>query len=116
MGQKAHREYLRPILRVAVARVVHAEALEDHRPRERLDLQHHSAVLEDDDAAKLQELGYGAEDAGFSDADIDKLVAERQAARQRRDFASSDRIRKELADRGIILEDNRDGSVRWKRK
>ena len=74
------------------------------------------AVLEDDDAAKLQELGYGAEDAGFSDADIDKLVAERQAARQRRDFASSDRIRKELADRGIILEDNRDGSVRWKRK
>jgi len=48
--------------------------------------------------------------------DIGKLVADRQAARQRRDFAESDRIRKELADRGIILEDSRDGSVRWKRK
>jgi len=52
----------------------------------------------------------------LSDVEIEKLVAERQAARKRRDFASSDRIRKELADRGIILEDSKDGSVRWKRK
>jgi cysteinyl-tRNA synthetase len=74
------------------------------------------AVLEDNDAEKLQVLGYdtGADQA--SDAEIEKLVAERQAARQRRDFAASDRIRKELAERGIILEDTKDGSVRWKRK
>ena len=38
------------------------------------------------------------------------------AARQRREFAKSDEIRKELAERGIILEDSKDGSVRWKRK
>ena len=50
------------------------------------------------------------------DAEIEKLVADRQAARQRRDFAASDRIRKELADRGILIEDSKDGSVRWKRK
>src|SRR5579864_5322655 len=74
------------------------------------------AVLEDNDAAKLNELGYGNDGDGLSDAEIEKLVAERQAARKRRDFASSDRIRKELADRGIILEDSKDGSVRWKRK
>jgi cysteinyl-tRNA synthetase len=74
------------------------------------------AVLQDDDEAKLRELGYGAGAAGLPDHEIDKLVAERQAARKRRDFATSDRIRKELADRGIILEDNRDGTVRWKRK
>jgi cysteinyl-tRNA synthetase len=43
-------------------------------------------------------------------------VAARQTARQKRDFAESDRIRKVLADRGIILEDTKDGSVRWKRK
>src|ERR1700720_1488647 len=73
------------------------------------------AVLEDNDAAKLSELGYGKESA-LTDADIEKLVADRQAARKRRDFASSDRIRQELADHGIILEDSKDGSVRWKRK
>ena len=74
------------------------------------------AVLKDDDETKLRELGYGTAAEGLSDAEVEKLVAERQAARKRRDFAASDRIRKELADRGILLEDNRDGSVRWKRK
>ena len=48
--------------------------------------------------------------------EIEALVAERQAARKRRDFAASDRIRDQLAERGIILEDSRDGGVRWKRK
>jgi cysteinyl-tRNA synthetase len=74
------------------------------------------AVLGDNDAAKLNELGYAKDTNALSDSEIEKLVADRQAARKRRDFASSDRIRQELAERGIILEDNRDGSVRWKRK
>ncbi|HXX13493.1 MAG TPA: cysteine--tRNA ligase [Candidatus Eremiobacteraceae bacterium] len=74
------------------------------------------AVLEDDDAKKLAALGYSTVAAGPDDAEIEKLVAERQAARQKRDFASSDRIRKQLADRGILLEDTKDGGVRWKRK
>ena len=74
------------------------------------------AVLEDTDAEKLKALGFGADDAGIGDAEIEKLVAERQSARARRDFAASDRIRKELSDRGIILEDTKDGNVRWKRK
>jgi cysteinyl-tRNA synthetase len=72
-------------------------------------------VMEDNDAEKLRALGFGG-DSGPSDAEIEKLIAERQAARQRRDFAVSDRIRKELADRGIIIEDVKDGSVRWKRQ
>ena len=74
------------------------------------------AILEDNDAEKLRALGFGSDDSGPSDAEIDKLIADRQAARQRRDFAASDRIRKELADRGILIEDSKDGSVRWKRK
>src|SRR5256885_808836 len=74
------------------------------------------AVLQDNDAAKLTELGYSSGAPGLNDAEVEKLVAGRQSARKRRDFASSDRIRQELADHGIILEDNRDGSVRWKRK
>ncbi|GAC1701049.1 MAG: cysteine--tRNA ligase [Candidatus Acidiferrum sp.] len=74
------------------------------------------AVIHDDDAEKLKALGYGDGSMDFSDADVEKLVGQRQAARAARDFAASDRIRKELADRGILLEDSRDGSVRWKRK
>jgi cysteinyl-tRNA synthetase len=74
------------------------------------------AVIEDDDAAKLRALGFGAAEGELSDGDVEKLIAERNAARTRRDFATSDRVRKELADCGIIVEDSRDGSVRWKRK
>jgi cysteinyl-tRNA synthetase len=74
------------------------------------------AVLEDNDAEKLKAIGFSGDDGGLSDAEIEKLVAERQAARARRDFAASDRVRKELSDRGIILEDTKDGKVRWKRK
>jgi cysteinyl-tRNA synthetase len=74
------------------------------------------AVMKDDDAAKLAALGYGSQTAETSDVEIEKKIAQRQAARQRKDFAEADRIRKELAERDIILEDSRDGTVRWKRK
>jgi cysteinyl-tRNA synthetase len=74
------------------------------------------AVLADNDAEKLQALGYGDSGGAVSDAEVDKRIEERQAARKRRDFAASDKIRKELADHGILIEDNRDGTVRWKRK
>jgi cysteinyl-tRNA synthetase len=73
------------------------------------------AVLVNNDAEKLAALGYGQE-TGADDAEIEALVAERQKARQSRDFTNADRIRKELDSRGIILEDSRDGTVRWKRK
>src|SRR5882672_5660853 len=74
------------------------------------------AVLRDDDGEKLRLLGIGQASVLLSDAEVEALVAERQAARKRRDFASSDRIRDDLAERGVILEDSRDGGVRWKRK
>ena len=74
------------------------------------------AVLRDDDAEKLSALGVSPKSPTLSDSEIEVLVAERQAARKRRDFAASDRIRDQLAANGIILEDSRDGGVRWKRK
>jgi cysteinyl-tRNA synthetase len=74
------------------------------------------AVLEDNDAEKLKLLGYDTGSDRTDDAEIEKWVSARQAARQKREFAESDRIRNELADRGIILEDTKDGGVRWKRK
>jgi cysteinyl-tRNA synthetase len=48
-------------------------------------------------------------------AEIERLIEQRQAARRRRDFAESDRIRDDLAARGILLEDG-PGGTRWKRK
>jgi cysteinyl-tRNA synthetase len=54
-------------------------------------------------------------DNGLSEAEVENLLVERARARARRDFARADQIRQELASRGIIVEDTKDG-VRWKRK
>src|SRR5262249_21424559 len=47
--------------------------------------------------------------------EIERLIEERHAARRRRDFAAADRIRDDLAGRGVLLEDAA-GGTRWKRK
>ena len=48
------------------------------------------------------------------DSDIEALIEERQAARKAKNFARADEIRNELLEKGIILEDTREG-VKWKR-
>jgi cysteinyl-tRNA synthetase len=52
---------------------------------------------------------------GLSDAEVEKLVVDRTAAKKARDFAKADQLRAHLLDQGIILEDTKDG-IRWKRK
>ena len=74
------------------------------------------AVLADDDDEKLRELGFGSGPPRWTPEKIEKLIEERNAAKKRRDFKRSDEIRQELLNSGIILEDTRDGSVRWKYK
>ena len=51
----------------------------------------------------------------LTDEAIDALVAERTQAKKQRNFVRADQIRIELAEKGIVIEDSKDG-VRWKRK
>lgn len=46
--------------------------------------------------------------------DIEKLIEERQAARKAKNFQRADEIRNELLEKGIVLEDTREG-VKWKK-
>jgi cysteinyl-tRNA synthetase len=87
------------------------------------------AVLEDRDAEITRSAVEWAEREGkldqaapevlaqlsLSDAQIEALIEERTQAKRTRNFARADAIRKELAEKGILLEDSKDG-VRWKRK
>jgi cysteinyl-tRNA synthetase len=87
------------------------------------------AVLTDNDAAITKAAIAWAEQDGrigqasaellasvaLTDEAIEALIAERNQARKSRNFARSDEIRKELLEKGIILEDSKTG-VTWKRK
>jgi cysteinyl-tRNA synthetase len=86
-------------------------------------------VIEDRDAEPTRRALEWAEQAGrladvapellnrqsLGDEAIDGLVAERTLAKKQRNFSRADQIRNELAEKGIVLEDSKDG-VRWKRK
>jgi cysteinyl-tRNA synthetase len=74
------------------------------------------SVLKDDDTERLAKLGFGSSKPRMASEEIETLIEERQAAKKRRDFKRSDEIRKQLADSGIIVEDVKDGTVRWKYK
>jgi cysteinyl-tRNA synthetase len=90
------------------------------------------AVLKDDDGPKMKqvfdwaptegrekdispELREAVQAGQFSDADIEKKIAEMEQARRARDFKVSDAVRAELTAAGIIIENTKDG-VRWRRK
>jgi cysteinyl-tRNA synthetase len=86
-------------------------------------------VIEDHDAEPTRQALEWAAQAGrmedvapelvdrqsMSDAEVEALVGERAQAKKQRNFARADEIRKELAGKGIVIEDSKDG-VRWKRK
>jgi cysteinyl-tRNA synthetase len=81
------------------------------------------AVREDDKRELLQLLDrfntvlniFDDEQPAMLDTEVQTLIDERQEARRRRDFARADQIRDQLSQRGITLEDTKDG-VRWKRR
>ena len=49
------------------------------------------------------------------DEEVEELIRKRSAARDSKDFAEADRIREQLAQRGILLEDTPEGPI-WKRR
>lgn len=57
-----------------------------------------------------------ASKAALSPEDIDSLIQQRTAARERRDYAQADRIRDELKAKGIVLEDGAAGRTTWRRE
>jgi cysteinyl-tRNA synthetase len=74
------------------------------------------ALLNDDDEDKLQKLGLARAKERMSARQIEALIEERAAAKRRREFKRSDEIRQQLIDSGILVEDMKDGTVRWKYK
>jgi cysteinyl-tRNA synthetase len=73
------------------------------------------AVAEGRESAISEELRETVQSGKLSDADIEKKIAEMKAARTARDFKTSDAVRAELADAGILVEITKDG-IRWRRK
>ncbi len=69
-------------------------------------------LLQDDPEAWLS--GSAELDGGYDDAAIDRLLVERRAARKVKDFATADRIRADLTQAGVIIEDTPQGSS-WRR-
>jgi cysteinyl-tRNA synthetase len=74
------------------------------------------ALIEDDDDDTLAKLGFKPQTSRMPGAEVDALIADRLAAKKSRNFKRADEIRQKLADSGILLEDAKDGSVRWKYK
>jgi cysteinyl-tRNA synthetase len=55
------------------------------------------------------------ENLGLSENEIQALIEDRINAKKNKDFQKADSIRDELKAKGILLEDSKDGSVKWKR-
>ncbi len=70
-------------------------------------------LLQADPEAYLR--GGAGRDSGLDEASIEALVAQRNQAREGHDWAESDRIRDELQEQGIILEDGANGTS-WRRQ
>ena len=56
-----------------------------------------------------------AAEGALDESDVTAAIAARVTAKKAKNFAEADRIRKELSDQGVVLEDKPDGSTEWRR-
>lgn len=70
-------------------------------------------LLQQDPGAWFRGQPMGA--AGLNAADIERRIDARIVARKAKNFAEADRIRRELLDLGVILEDRQGGKTEWRR-
>jgi cysteinyl-tRNA synthetase len=92
--------------------VTDVNARDDDRPLTRAERDEVVALLDESDrmfAAWPRQAGEAP------DAEIEALILARRQAKAARNWAEADRLRDELKAMGIVLEDRKDGSVRWKR-
>ena len=78
-------------------------------------------VLDCNDQQRLEVYGSEvnlrvAQQATLSEQEIERLLGERAEARVQRNFQLADQLRKQLEEAGIVVEDTREGQVRWRRK
>ena len=60
------------------------------------------------------DLDLAPSDARISATEVDMIVAERSKARARKDFTASDQLRQRLADLGVTVDDQPDGTSSWR--
>jgi cysteinyl-tRNA synthetase len=72
-------------------------------------------LLQRDPVEFLRSAPAAADSGGPDGAEIDALIVARAAAKSRRDFAEADRIRQDLLQRGVVLEDGPGGTT-WRRR
>jgi cysteinyl-tRNA synthetase len=72
-------------------------------------------LFQSDPETFLRSTARADEAGGLSDERIEQLIAQRNAARQARDWATADRIRDELSGQGVVLEDTA-GQTSWRRQ
>jgi cysteinyl-tRNA synthetase len=123
------------MVRVANAAIDSGEMKQDDAPPLLSTLEQFDeifAVLNDDDAGKMQRIAEWARAEGLendispeliealrsdalSDDQVNQKIEQMNAARTARDFSTSDAIRAELTANGIVIEQTKEG-VRWRRK
>jgi cysteinyl-tRNA synthetase len=92
--------------------VTDINALDDFRPLTREERDGVVAFLDETNSIFAT---WPHEERRALDAEVEALIEARRAARSARNWKEADRLRGQLKSMGILLEDRKDGTVRWKR-